>query len=185
MTEIITESEQRHFAVAILFIDEKNLLFEVRSENLDSQPGDICFPGGAVEKGETPEEAVVRELCEELLLTEDQIDLKEECFLLVNDPVIIHCFPCHISGYEGSINSEEVSETFVVPITFFKQTPAEIHEVDWKPVFADDFPFDKIYGGREYGWRARKSRIRFYEYEGRVIWGMTARIVERFADMGV
>jgi 8-oxo-dGTP pyrophosphatase MutT (NUDIX family) len=33
---------------------EINLLFEVRSKRLKSQPGDICFPGGQIEIGETP-----------------------------------------------------------------------------------------------------------------------------------
>ncbi len=180
MINIITEYDQKHYAVAITFINDERLLFQVRSDKLEHQPGDICFPGGAVEKGETPEEAVIREIAEELLLAEDQIELHEECCQLVNDTSIIHCFPCRLFGYKGGFNPEEVAETFFVPITFFENTPAKIYEVDWKPVFPDDFPFDKIYGGRNYGWRPRKSRIRFYEYEGRVIWGMTAKIIESY-----
>ena len=180
MTTIITESNQKHYAIAIPFVDEEQLLFQVRSDKLDRQPGDICFPGGAVEIGETPEEAVVRELSEELLLSKEQIDLHEETSLLVNDSAIIHCFPCNISDYSGSFNQEEVAEVFLVPLSFFENTQAKVYTVDWKPVFPEDFPFDKIYGGKNYGWRPRKSRIRFYEYEGRVIWGMTARIIENF-----
>ena len=180
MTTIITESNQKHYAIAIPFVDETHLLFQVRSDKLDRQPGDICFPGGAVENGETPEEAIIRELSEELLLSREQINLQEETSLLVNDSAIIHCFPCRISDYDGSFNPEEVAEVFLAPIVFFANTPAKVYEVDWKPVFPEDFPFDKIYGGRNYGWRPRKSRIRFYEYEGRVIWGMTARIIENF-----
>ena len=180
MMNIITESNQKHYAIAIPFIDAEHLLFQVRSDKLDRQPGDICFPGGAVEDGETPEEAVIRELSEELLLSREQIDLHEETCLLVNDSAIIHCFPCHICDYDGSFNHEEVAEVFLVPLSFFENTPAKVYEVDWKPVFPSDFPFDKIHGGRNYGWRPRKSRIRFYEYGGRVIWGMTARIIENF-----
>ena len=74
-------------------------------------------------------------------------------------------------------------DSFYVPLSFFENTPAKVYEVDWKPVFPEDFPFDKIYGGRNYGWRPRKSRIRFYEYENRVIWGMTARIIENFVHL--
>ncbi len=180
MTSIITESNQKHYAIVIPFVETEHLLFQVRSDKLDRQPGDICFPGGAVEDGESPEEAVIRELSEELLLSKEQIDLQEETSLLVNDSAIIHCFPCRISDYDGSFNQEEVAEVFLAPISFFENTPAKVYEVDWKPVFPEDFPFDKIHGGRNYGWRPRKSRIRFYEYEGRVIWGMTARIIENF-----
>lgn len=180
MTTIISESNQIHYAIAIPFVDAENLLFQVRSDKLDRQPGDICFPGGAVEVGETPEKAVIRELSEELLLSETQIELQEENSLLVNDSAIIHCFPCRISDYDGSFNQEEVAEVFLAPLSFFENTLAKVYEVDWKPVFPEDFPFDKIHGGRNYGWRPRKSRIRFYEYDGRVIWGMTARIIENY-----
>lgn len=182
MTTIITESNQKHYAIAIPFVDESHILFQVRSDKLDRQPGDICFPGGAVEIGETPEEAVIRELSEELLLSKEQIDLHEETSLLVNDSAIIHCFPCRITDYDGSFNQEEVAAVFFVPISFFENTLAKVYEVEWTPVFPKDFPFDKIYGGRNYGWRPRKSRIRFYEYKGRVIWGMTARIIEKFVQ---
>ena len=180
MTNIVTEFYQQHYAIAIPFIDTEHLLFQVRSDKLGRQPGDICFPGGAVEIGETPEEAVIRELSEELLLSKEQIELQEETSLLVSDSAIIHCFPCRIFNYTGNFSREEVAEVFLAPISFFESTPAKVYEVDWKPVFPEDFPFDKIYGGRNYGWRPRKSRIRFYEYEGRVIWGMTARIIENF-----
>ena len=94
MTNIISESNQKHYAIAIPFVDDENLLFQVRSDKLDRQPGDICFPGGAVESNESPKEAVIRELSEELFLSEEQIDLHEETSLLVNDSAIIHCFPC-------------------------------------------------------------------------------------------
>ena len=48
-----------------------HLLFEVRSEKLEHQPGDICFPGGGIEEGETPEEAALRELTERCLTERD------------------------------------------------------------------------------------------------------------------
>ena len=180
MINVISESNQKHYAIAIPFVDEEQLLFQVRSDKLNRQPGDICFPGGAVEDGELPEEAIVRELTEELLLSKEQIELQDESSLLVNDSAIIHCFPCRISDYDGSFNQEEVAKVFFVPLSFFENTEAKVYEVDWKPVFPEDFPFDKIHGGRNYGWRPRKSRIRFYEYDGCVIWGMTARIVENY-----
>ena len=180
MTNIITESDQKHYAVAIPFVDEENLLFQVRSDKLDHQPGDICFPGGKVEEGEVPEEAVIRELSEELLLSKEQIEIQEECSLLVNDTAVIHCFLCRLYDYAGGFNREEVAEVFRVPIRFFENTPAKVYEVDWNPVFPEDFPFDKIHGGRNYGWRPRKSKIRFYEYREYVIWGMTAKIIESF-----
>lgn len=56
------------YAVVIPIVLEKagaRLLIEVRAASI-SQAGDPCFPGGRIEAGETPAEAAVRELREEL-----------------------------------------------------------------------------------------------------------------------
>ena len=51
------------------------LLFEVRSASLRRQPGEVCFPGGQVEPGETPEETALRETEEELAIPRREIEL--------------------------------------------------------------------------------------------------------------
>ena len=45
--------------------DGLHLLFEVRSAALHRQPGEVCFPGGRMEAGETPEQCALRETEEE------------------------------------------------------------------------------------------------------------------------
>ena len=39
------------------------------------KPGNWDIPKGHVEKGETAEHAAIRETCEELLVTEDQVEI--------------------------------------------------------------------------------------------------------------
>ena len=177
----ISEGILRHSAVGIALTEGDEVIFEVRSERIAHQPGDICLPGGRVEAGETAEEAVVREISEELLIRPDQIELIGPVNILAADSLFVHSFLCRVSGYSGSFNEDEVSEVFSVPLSFFLETRPEIHEVRWRPEMKDNFPFDRIYGGKQYAWRERISRIRFYEYEGHVIWGMTARIMEALA----
>ncbi len=46
--------------------DKFNILFELRTDKLTTNPGEVCFPGGAIEKGETPLEAALRECYEEV-----------------------------------------------------------------------------------------------------------------------
>ena len=186
----IGEDIVNQYAVAVILIketsEEDEILFEIRSEKIGHQPGDICIPGGKVENGELPEEAVVREISEELMIAPEQVEVIRPISILINNSQMIHTFLCALQGYQGSFSRDEVSDVFTVPLAFFRNNKPAVHEVSWHPEFKEDFPFDKIHGGRQYPWRQRKSRIRFYEYEGRVIWGITARIIEDFvADVGI
>ena len=56
----------RHGAVGVVVEAGKFLV--IRRSLTVKAPGLLCFPGGAIEHGETPEQAVVRELEEELAL---------------------------------------------------------------------------------------------------------------------
>lgn len=53
----------------------KYLLFEKRSNKLRRQPGEICFPGGKLESGESLQECAVRETVEELQVLPGQIEV--------------------------------------------------------------------------------------------------------------
>ncbi len=59
-----SEKTLRRGAVAVICRDRRLLVIR-RSEHVEA-PGTYCFPGGAIEQGELPEEAVRRELWEEL-----------------------------------------------------------------------------------------------------------------------
>ncbi|HZZ26384.1 MAG TPA: NUDIX domain-containing protein [Pirellulales bacterium] len=54
----------RHGAVAVIVRDDRLLLIR-RSQQVIA-PGMYCFPGGGIEPGETEQQAVIRELQEEL-----------------------------------------------------------------------------------------------------------------------
>ena len=179
---IIGESDLKRSAVAIALTENEEVVFEVRSEAIAHQPGDICLPGGGMEDGETPEEAVVRELAEELRINKDQVQAVVPFSIFVTGMQEIHCFVCRIYGYQGTFQTEEVARILQVPLSFFLETSPEIHEVVWKPEMDEDFPFERIHGGRGYGWRDHRSRIRFYEYGENTIWGITARIMEAFSQ---
>ncbi len=56
----------RHGAVGVVVESGKFLV--IRRSLIVKAPGLLCFPGGGIEQGETPEQAVVRELEEELSL---------------------------------------------------------------------------------------------------------------------
>lgn len=48
--------------------DDLQLVYTRRREDLRSHPGQISFPGGSIDPGETPEQAALREAAEEVAL---------------------------------------------------------------------------------------------------------------------
>ena len=183
---IILQEGCRRSAVIIPLIkdvDGIKVLFQVRSETIDRQPGDICFPGGAIQDGETPRQTAVREACEELLISPEQLDIICDCDVFHNASGIVYPFAAWLSGYDGRFSEDEVSEVFTVPLDFFKETEPVVctSEMVRKP--DQVFPYELIRGGRDYKWPRRMDKELFYGWEGRTIWGITARILKGFLDI--
>lgn len=185
--KIIGYENKRYASVLIPLIPRADgsidVLFQVRSSKLPEQPGDICFPGGMAEAGETPAETAVRETSEELLINPEQAKIIGPADLLSGGTLDVYPFVGWLNDYQGTFSCSEVAEVFTVPLSWFMENEPEIHEVEWKPVMPENFPFDKIYGGRNYAWRERKESVYFYEYGNKVIWGMTAKMMAAFVKI--
>ena len=68
----------RRSAVLVLFgegADGPDLLLTERSHTMRSHPGQVAFPGGALEPGETPAQAALREAEEEAGVKPDGVDV--------------------------------------------------------------------------------------------------------------
>ena len=67
-------TKNNYASVAVLFIDEVEILFIKRSENMPTHKGHIAFPGGKKEKNDTSIiHTAVREATEELLISDNLI----------------------------------------------------------------------------------------------------------------
>ena len=180
--EIMDIKSLRRYAVVIPLIKTAagyEVLFEVRASGLRQQPGEICFPGGGAEDGETPWQTAEREACEELLIAKDGIVQAMPLDIFISPfNMVIYPFAAVLEGYHHSFSSSEVVYVFTVPLDFFKNNPPKCYVCRTENVPGEDFPFDKIPGGRAYPWRRGSYEVNFYEYDGHNIWGLTAKLLK-------
>lgn len=183
-----TIGKHRFFSVTIPLVETQeglSLLFEVRASKLNTQPGDICFPGGNMEAGETALECALRETEEEIGISAADMEALGQFDTLYGfSGYTLYTFPVAIrdTGLENArLNKEEVAEIFTVPLEFFVKNPPGKYDVD---VVSDveDFPYQETGISPDYRWRKGTNVIPVYKYENRVIWGMTARIVKAFTE---
>ncbi|QHI71230.1 NUDIX hydrolase [Aminipila terrae] len=179
-----------YFSVMVPLVEkdgELHLLYEVRAESLRTQPGEICFPGGAVEKNETKRQCAIRETREELgVLRKDIRVIAELDTLYTYSNFTMYSFLGEIN-YEAiknaKINRDEVKEFFLVPLEHMKNQAPYIYNMDVLPQIGTDFPYNLLKLNNGYNWRKGKSEVPIYTYEDKVIWGLTARITHNLVNI--
>lgn len=179
----------RYFAVLALLTEidgELHFILNKRAAGVN-QPGDICFPGGHQEKGETLKQTALRETEEEIGISQKDIRLLGKSdFMLTIYRGMIQPYIAYIP-YEiyqtATPNPKEVEEIFTVPLRFFLQTEPERHDTVWKVMESADFPYEKIEGGKNYPFSKGKTTQLFYEYHGHIIWGFTAQVIRNIIEI--
>jgi len=187
--KILGSERYAKYAVMLPLLQKEDgihVLFEVRSLELRRQPGEICFPGGSVESQDLDEKgAAIRETVEELGINNEDISAVFPLDYMISPfGMILYPYVGYINRADGiRPNPAEVGEVFTVPLSFFIKNDPEIYHVHFKAEPEESFPYDLIPGGENYKWRARGVEEYFYRYGGRVIWGLTARILAHFIEI--
>lgn len=189
---ILTEHCKRSAVCVPLIFDGSDdspmLLFELRSSDMHNNPGDVCFPGGRIEDGETWLDAALRECCEELVIESEQIRTIAPLDVFCDGCLMISSVLAEIAEYKGSFNPQEVRETFTVPLKWFKENAPSLHSLELVHLKSDNFPYHLINRGEDYPFRKRCDDELFYVCQSsdgkqRVIWGITARIIKNLVDI--
>lgn len=160
-----------------------HILFEVRSASI-AQGGEVCFPGGHIESGESAEAAAIRETAEELRISEDQISVVGS-----SEPAAgphgrdVSAFYGILNNYDGTYSKEEVDHIFTVPLEELQEMQPAVYPAEYRIHLPENFPYEKIPGGRNYPWAAISRNLYFYEAEGHVIWGLTGELLYRFLKL--
>ncbi len=140
------------------------LLFTVRSSQLSSHAGEISFPGGRVDDGETLEEAARREAFEEIGLT-----VTSE----------------NILGYLDDVPSP--AKYIVTPVVAMLEKPLDftLSQAEVEEVFTADLSelFKLEPRSEERILQGHRRVIHFYTYQERVIWGLTGNVLKNLLDV--
>ena len=160
--------------------DGLHLLFEVRARNL-SQGGEVCFPGGRMEAGETPAQCALRETEEELSIPAAEVSLLGTPDFICNQmgfllrPVLGLVSPAGFAALRPS--PAEVAEAFTAPLSFFAETAPEPWRYELVPQVPEDFPYESVGIPRDYPWNHGWVDVPVWYWQGHAVWGMTARLV--------
>lgn len=178
------------YAVLVPLVElegEVHLLYELRAATLQHQPGEVCFPGGRIEPGETPEACALRETQEELSIPKRAVDIL--------GPLD---FICHRSGFalypilawvdaqavkDLVPSPDEVAEAFLVPLSALRAMPREEYRYDLIPAPGTDFPYERLGISRDYHWKKGAESFPVYCWHGKTIWGLTARITRHLLTL--
>ncbi len=157
---------------------ELSLLYEVRAQNI-AQGGEVCFPGGRMEPGETPTQCALRETWEELGIAEEDIEVVAELdFLHIRGDRLL--FPVlgivKADAITRLVLSEgEVSNAFTVPLTWLRDHPPEVYRHHQK-VEVPGFPLEAVHIDENYHWSSHYMEVPIYHGLPHTLWGLTARI---------
>ena len=144
---------------------EWHLLYTRRTDRVESHKGQVSFPGGACDEGETtPEQTALREAHEEVGILPQDVRVLGR---LTNMITITHFRVTPVVGvvpwpYVFRVGNEEVARVFTIPLAWLAESRNR-----W------EFPFPE----------RKRALIAYHPYDGELLWGATARMTVDFLNL--
>ena len=145
--------------------EEWHLLFTRRTDIVESHKGQVSFPGGACDEGETtPEQTALREADEEIGVLPNEVKVLGRLSNLITityfrvTPVVgLVRWPAVFR-----VSTHEVARIFTIPLL-------------WLANPTNRWQFERPGTGR--------TLIAFHPYDGELLWGATARMTVEFLSV--
>ena len=155
----------RHSAVLVVLHDGEHgpeLLFTKRSAELRNHRGEISFPGGHVDPGESAVDAALREAWEEVALDPSLVTVRGEL-----DHLATLVSKSHIVPVVATVAARPELSAHV----------AEVERIMW--VSLAELARAETFREELWGLDAVERPIFFFELSDETVWGATARIVHQ------
>ncbi|MEB2334793.1 MAG: CoA pyrophosphatase [Anaerolineaceae bacterium] len=142
--------------------DKWHILFTRRTDNVESHKGQVSFPGGTCDEGETtPEQTALREVEEEIGVQARDIKIIGRMTTLVTISFFRVTLIVGVMNWPAvfRIGKDEVARVFTIPL-------------EWLADASNRWQFD-IPG-------QNRSIVAYHPYDGELLWGATARMTVDF-----
>ncbi len=164
--EVEHAPEQLRAAAVLVAVTERErpgFLLIHRPSNMRSHPGQVAFPGGKIDPGETPVEAALREAHEELGIHERDVTVigASDVYRTGSGYAITPVFAVVPADLDLHPSPTEVAAWFEAPVDFVFDAANHQHQSAY--------------------WQGRERRYIEIMWQQHRIWGVTAAIIANLA----
>lgn len=164
-------SDARPSAVLVPILDGTHgpeILLTRRTKHLSSHKGEVSFPGGRLEPGESFVEAAIREANEEIGIDPRNVQVIGEMSAMATYVSRSYIVPvvAHVTSRPSlDVRNEEVDRVFTVPL-------AELVRED-------------TYSEEHWGLPPHQFRIHFFHLDEETVWGVTGRMLHQLINVAL
>lgn len=176
--------KRRFFSCMLPLVDvdgKDYVVLEVRNQGVLHKPGEICFPGGEMYDEEAPGSCAMREVCEELGLRRENVQVINQLDTYHGlQGTKVYSFICRLDTTSFDPDPRAVKDVLMIPVNFFVDNLPEMHHLD---VIQRQREGDSLEEAIANSFTEGDRDVPIYRYGGHAIWGITAMLLLDFSNI--